>query len=662
MHPARMLFLGAIASVLSLSMSIRAQSGVAVTYTVTQNWGSGFQASVALANSGASLPTWTLEFTYPHIIGSAWDCTMTALGNNRYRFVGTWNSSLPAGATVTLGFSAATGTGPMATPSQATVNGILVPVNGVASTPSCPTAPPVPLSAPAPAPASGPERRVIGYFAAWGVYGRNYHVPDIPAEKLTHINYAFANIGANLQIALGDPYADIDRFYPGDSWAPGSLRGSFRRLQLLKQAHPHVQTMISVGGWTWSSRFSDVALTPASRSAFAQSCVNFIQQYGFDGVDIDWEYPVSGGLSSNVTRPADRQNFTLLLAELRSQLDALGATTGRHHPLSIAAPAGPAVFANLELNLIHQYLDWINVMAYDFHGSWSPFTNHHSALYASPTDPSSPNVATQFNADAAISAYLAAGIPAGKLVLGTPFYGRGWTGVSASNNGLFQPFSGLPIGTWEPGVYDFEDVKNNLIPAGYTVHRDPAAGSPWVYHAQSGTMISFEDEISLDTKANYILSRNLGGAMFWELSGDDAPHSLLTVLHQRLLGPRVTLQAATSGSGAGDLYLRVVGAPAAASHIILLASATPAPGGAGTGPFLGLEVDPLLLTFLSYAPAPQSPLHWPVAANPYSAGPLLLPPCSGSALAGQIWEVLAAAYQVAPPGLVATTGIATLAW
>ena len=130
-------------------------------------------------------------------------------------------------------------------------------------------------------------RRVVGYYTSWSVYARNYHVAQLPADKVTHINYAFANISGG-QIALGDRYADIDKFYPGDSWAPGALRGNFNQLRKLKQKHSHLRTLISIGGWTWSGNFSDAVLTPASRQAFARSCVDFIVQYGFDGVDLDW--------------------------------------------------------------------------------------------------------------------------------------------------------------------------------------------------------------------------------------------------------------------------------------------------------------------------------------------------------------------------------------
>src|SRR5262249_14122871 len=163
-------------------------------------------------------------------------------------------------------------------------------------------------------------------------------VGHIPAAKLTHVNYAFAKIGPTGECALFDSYAAIDKFYPGDKWDAGFLRGNFHQLQILKQKHPHLKTLISVGGWTLSGPFSDVALTPASRSKFAKSCVAFATKYGFNGVDIDWEYPVGGGLEGNKTRPEDKANYTLLLAELRQELDSQGKKDNKHYLLTIAAP------------------------------------------------------------------------------------------------------------------------------------------------------------------------------------------------------------------------------------------------------------------------------------------------------------------------------------
>jgi chitinase len=374
------------------------------------------------------------------------------------------------------------------------------------------------------------DRRIVGYFTAWSVYGRNFHVADIPADRLTHVNYAFANVSAQGECSLGDPYADIDKFYAGDSWEAGALRGSFNQLARLKQAHPHLRTLISVGGWTWSGRFSDVALDPAARTRFAASCAAFIDRYGFDGVDIDWEYPVGGGLAGNTSRPEDKHNYTLLLQELRAQLDALAARTGRAYLLTIAAPAGPGIMANLEIAALGAVLDWINVMSYDFHGSWSPLTNFNAPLYPSAADPSSdPDIRQRFNADAAIRGYLAAGAPRGKLVLGVPFYGRGWAGVPDVGHGLYQAHTGVPTGTWEAGVFDYADLARNYVPT-YQRYVHPEAGVPWLYSPQAGVMISYDDPESLGRKVDYVVANGLGGAMFWELSGDSDDWALLGAL------------------------------------------------------------------------------------------------------------------------------------
>lgn len=268
------------------------------------------------------------------------------------------------------------------------------------------------------------QGRIVGYFASWSVYDRDFHVADIHADRLTHINYAFANISAQGECMLGDPYADTEKVYPktdNPSDPPDTLRGSFNQLRILKEEHPHLQTLISVGGWNWSARFSDAALTPDARARFAQSCVAFMARYGFDGIDIDWEYPVGGGLAGNGARPEDKPNFTLLLAELRSALDGQAAADGRDYLLSIAAPAGPTLYTNLELDKIHPYLDWINVMTYDFHTGAESTTNFHAPLFPASDDPVAG--AAQLNADAALHAYLDAGVPADKLIMGMPFYG-----------------------------------------------------------------------------------------------------------------------------------------------------------------------------------------------------------------------------------------------
>jgi len=370
--------------------------------------------------------------------------------------------------------------------------------------------------------------RIVAYYTAWSIYARNYNVTQIDADRLTHINYAFANIRDG-ECVLGDPWADVEKTFPGDTWDQ-PLRGNFNQLRLLKERHPHVRTLIAVGGWTWSTPFSAVALTTASRERFARSCVDFMTRYGFDGVDLDWEYPGGGGAPGNRTRPEDPENFTRLLAELRRQIDARGSEDDRDYLLTIAAGAGPEKIANLELERIHEHVDWINVMTYDFHGGWERTTNFNAPLYASPTEPPGNEA---LNAHAAIQAYLDGGVPAAKLHLGVPFYGRGWRDVPNASRGLYQESGGPATGTWEAGVFDYSDIVENWLPvASRQYHAE--ASVPWIWHAERRVFIGYDDERSLAEKVNYVREHELGGVMAWELSGDDDDHTLLEVLRNGL--------------------------------------------------------------------------------------------------------------------------------
>ncbi len=371
--------------------------------------------------------------------------------------------------------------------------------------------------------------RIIGYFASWAIYDRGYFVTDIPADRLTHLNYAFAGISENGEVALLDEWADTQYPYPGDSAQP-PLKGNFHQLQLLKAAHPHLQTLISVGGWTDSARFSDVALTEESRQKFAQSAVAFALRYGFDGVDIDWEYPTGGGDPSNVERAEDKDNFVLLLQALRQALDAQGSNDGRHYLLTIALGAGEDAYKPLDWARIVPLLDWINVMTYDMSGAWSTVTGLNAPLYDSQFNPPE-----GISSDRAVRGVLAEGVPPDKLVLGVPFYGRGWTGVAAQNNGLYQPYTSVPEGTQGGGGYDYYDLAANYI-GKFERFWNEAAQVPWLYDAATETMISYDDPESLAKKAEYVRANGLGGIMFWEISQDTADSALLTAIDATLNG------------------------------------------------------------------------------------------------------------------------------
>ncbi|MCC7117652.1 MAG: hypothetical protein IT310_03925 [Anaerolineales bacterium] len=373
-------------------------------------------------------------------------------------------------------------------------------------------------------PVAVPEGKyVIGYYPAWGAAQGN-PVANIPASKLTHINYAFSNVSPQGECVLGDPAADVETVYEAGQSVSGKadsksakFHGNFNQLLELKQRYPHLKVLISIGGWTWSENFSTAALTAESRQRFAASCIDlYLKQYAgvFDGLDVDWEYPVSGGLTPG--RPEDKENFPLFLSEIRKQLDELGAVDNRHYLLTIAAPIGPGNIGNMQLGQTAQIVDWINMMGYDFHGTWDMTTNFNAPLFRSSKDPGDASL----NVDAAVQRYLEEGVPAEKLVLGVPFYGPGWAGVPNVDGGLYQTGSEAAPGTSESGSYIYKDIKENYL-TDATYHWDAEAFVPWVYDPATGLFISYDDPQSLKAKAGYARDAGLAGVMIWDITQGD---------------------------------------------------------------------------------------------------------------------------------------------
>jgi chitinase len=345
--------------------------------------------------------------------------------------------------------------------------------------------------------------RVVGYFASWGVRSKGTRIAQLPAKDLTHIFYAFGKIGDDGRVTHGDTSVDAENFV---------------ELASLKQRNPHLKLVISIGGWTGSGKFSDAALTDSTRRLFTESAIDvFIRQRPglFDGIDIDWEFPVEGGMEGNIERPADKENFTLLLAELRRKLDAQGAVDHRHYLLAIAASARLGEIANVEIGRITPLLDFINVMTYDYH-SGSKLTGFNSPLYAAKEDPT-----PTLNVDVTMRAFLDAGVPADKLLVGIPFYGRGYGGVPSVNSGLFQPGSGRPT-EWRDGDGDWNVLsQTRLKDPRYVRHWESASRVPWLHDSTSGTWVTYDDPQSVGEKVRYVRERRLGGVVIWELGGDD---------------------------------------------------------------------------------------------------------------------------------------------
>jgi chitinase len=247
----------------------------------------------------------------------------------------------------------------------------------------------------------------------------------------------------------------------------------------------------------------------------------------FDGIDLDWEWPASEGHPHNIVRPEDKENFTALAAEFRSQLDVYGAEVGKSYRLTAFLPANPdAIEAGFELPELMESFDFATFQGYDLAGAWDlSATNHHSKLYTPTGDPQ------PFSVDLTVRTLLARGAPADQLVMGVPFYGRGWTGVTDQNRGLYQPATAPAPGTWEAGAEDYH-VLATLPGEGFERYWDGQAQVPWLFDGT--TFWSYDDPQSLKHKTRYIRLNGLGGVMFWELTGDTADGELISAIHQGL--------------------------------------------------------------------------------------------------------------------------------
>ncbi|MBK8130954.1 MAG: glycoside hydrolase family 18 protein [bacterium] len=418
-------------------------------------------------------------------------------------------------------------------------------------------------------PLAAAAHSVVGYYPSWAIYARNYLVTDIPADRLTHINYAFANI-ANGEVVLGDTYADTEFSYPGDTWNEFP-RGNFKQLNRLKSMYPQLKTLISVGGWTWSANFSDAAATPEARETFANSCASFVALWGFDGVDLDWEYPVFGGNWDVEHRPEDGANFTLLCNRIRVKLDSLALINGRPYLLTLAVSASGAHIDDLELPQLAEVVDFFNVMTYDFQGAWSAYTGFNAPLHADPADPFSEPEHTTFNLHAAMQNYVTDGVPREKLHAGLAFYGKGFGNVADANNGLYQTFSGpSPNGTWEPGVFDYSHLAESFVNQnGYTRYFHPLTRVPYLHNPTANIFISYDDTVSIAEKCDYIIAEEFGGAMFWELSCDRNSVLLNKVYQTFANAPDIAApQALTAITNGDSLYFRWLSVPGATQYTL----------------------------------------------------------------------------------------------
>jgi chitinase len=327
------------------------------------------------------------------------------------------------------------------------------------------------------------------------VFTRNAPLPPgkIDPHKVTRVNFAFANIDGG-RVVLASP---VDA-------------QNLAELVKLRHANPSLTVLASVGGWLGSNHFSDVALTKESRHVFVDSAAEFVVRYDLDGLDVDWEYPGMAG-SGHPFRAEDKQNFTLLMKELRERFDHESARTGRKLYLTIAVGAFDEFLAHAEMDKVAHCVDTVNLMTYDSYEAGSDaITGNHAPLFADPADPK------KSSADYVVQSFERAGVPSAKILLGVPFYGRVWGDVPDQNHGLFEPGKQIPN---EYAPYNL--IATKMLGQGFTRYWDSTASVPYLYSSEKRMFVSYEDTESLAAKCRYVQHHKLGGVMFWEYFGDD---------------------------------------------------------------------------------------------------------------------------------------------
>jgi Chitinase len=400
---------------------------------------------------------------------------------------------------------------------------------------------------------SAQKKEIVAYYEGGSAVYRSYFVKNLKssgsADKITVLNYAFALPGQDSSgniVLFFDHYIDYQQAYSPDMSIDGIaddstrlLRGQFNQLKKLKAKYPKLKILLSIGGWGGCTFYSDAALTPESREIFVHDCINkFI--YGnlpldknaggksvaagiFDGFDIDWEFPVSGGPKGTHYNKNDKENFTELLKLFRKKMDAINPKL----LLTAAVAADKPNLDNYDIKNAGQYLNWFNVMTYDYHGFLNNATAHHTNLLSSSVDTTENGAKNSF--DKSVKYFKdSLGVSSRKIIPGAAFYGKSWMNVDSTNGGLYQPATFSP-----DGGYGFYSKLSTLESNGYKYYWDSLAMAPWLYNQEKKIFWTFEDPKSIALKSRYVDAYNLGGLMFWELSGDDSAGTLLNTIYNR---------------------------------------------------------------------------------------------------------------------------------
>ncbi len=411
------------------------------------------------------------------------------------------------------------------------------------------------------------DKRIVTYFEEWGIYSRDVNLSDVDGQSMTHMNYSFFDVKSDGSITLFDEFAALQKRFPqsdqvsrsfstadyaamdpellaayessgrytvsqaGDSVTVRSVpvgwngvgtnnAGNFEQLRRFKELNPEVNLGFALGGWTLSDEFSTAYSTQAGRDKFVSETVRIFQEYDFfNTVDFDWEYPGGGGKAGNAVSLEDCANFALVLEDLRFALDDLSDQTGEQYDISIATAGGYEKLANLNLEGIDDYVDFYNVMTYDFHGGWENVTGHQAAMTGD---------ANNYDVTSAVAVFENAGVDLSKVVMGAPAYSRAWGDVSDGGSfGYQQPGRGASAtGSFEAGVYDYKDIVEDVVTGQRDLYWDDDNKAAFVYNGDEWS--SMETAATIAGKAAYIQEKDLGGMMFWALSNDaEGDHGLV---------------------------------------------------------------------------------------------------------------------------------------
>lgn len=349
--------------------------------------------------------------------------------------------------------------------------------------------------------------KVIAYVAGWN----DFDPEDIAVEKLTHINYAFCNVYDGL--AQEGDSAEVRQ------WARTADSLNYLKLHALKKRNPELKIIGSIGGWTWSGGFHEAVMTDSSRKLFTQSVLDYMTRHSLDGIDFDWEYPNLMG-NYNPYGPEDTDNFVAMLKSVRLALDEWEKETGKHYTTSIASGGFDDYIEANKIGEASKFLDFINIMTYDFHGGWDSTTGHHTNLFSLEEG--------SMSADQAVKKHVEAGVPINKLVMGVAFYSREWRKVDVSNGTII----GAPAGSGGSG-FAFEALDTLIGKYGYIEQWDTVAQAPFIWNADSSAFLTYDNPRSIKAKCEYIKAKGMGGAMFWEYS-EDADEKLLDAIVDNL--------------------------------------------------------------------------------------------------------------------------------